>query len=523
MIEFNDVTYRYENRAEALTGISLKIEQGEKVALVGGNGSGKTTLALMLNGILKPSEGVVSVCGLNPSDEEDASRLKRKVGLVFQNPDNQLVSTTVERELAFTLENMNMDRAEMQIRVNQTLEQYRLSDMRDRLTATLSGGEKQKLALASVMIARPEVLVLDEPDSYLDEAGRILLEAALETMIEETPELTLLRITQFGSIAERYGRIIALHRGEIAGDDSPEELFEEGRRLYSTGIDVPFNYRLKDGAEFSFESDGSPKLKKAGLKKIVLRNISFAYPGANVDFRLQNLDLAFEGGRVYGLVGPSGSGKSSLMQIAAGLLKPQKGAIEYFPAKPKKGQVAAVFQEPERQFFLGSVDKELRYGPGNIGISNIDAKLDEVYYKINLPRDEFAERNPQSLSGGEKRRLAFGTVLTLSPDFIFFDEPTCGLDTRGIAFLKYIINDLKAEGGCAVIISHSGDIIFELADEVIELINGEVTALEETLEYFENGEYGAFLSKPGLAEYQEKKYGRIRHRSLSDLSKVVPE
>ncbi len=517
MIEFKEVTYRFPDGKTALDDISLRIDEGETAALVGGNGSGKTTLILLLNGILKATSGEVSVFGLNPAIEADAAKLKSKVGIVFQNPDNQLVSTTVEREIAFSLENMNVSREEMHARVKESMAFFQLEELRDRLTSALSGGEKQKLALAAVMISRPDILVLDEPDSYLDESGKRLLDAAVSDLAEKNPKLCIIQITQYAGAAEKYPRIIALEKGKLLADGPPDTVYREVRKLYASGIDVPIRYRLERNVDYVIQIPDEVKHQTVQIRRVRLNNVGYDYGAVDGDFRLESLNYEFRPGKIYGIVGPSGSGKSTMMQICTRLLEPKKGYVDFGTEHIPAGKLAAVFQHPERQFFLETVKKELTFGPENIGLKDIDEVLQAAYHKTNLPEEVFAERNPQTLSGGEKRRLAFGTVISMVPDFIFFDEPTCGLDTRSIGHLKYMIMELKESGAGIVIISHSGDIILDLAEEVIELRSGRIAVTMETCEYFRHRDYSGFLSKPDIILFQEREFGEVRHFKFSDL------
>ena len=175
--------------------------------------------------------------------------------------------------------------------------------------------------------------------------------------------------------------------------------------------------------------------------------------------------------KVYGLVGCSGSGKTTLIQILAGLLKPHKGKIVHRGFEANPGDLAIVFQQSERQFFLETVDREIRFGAENLVRNNIENIVNNCYRLTGLNREKYCRRNPFTLSGGEKRRVAFGAILSLEPMFIFFDEPTCALDYKGIELFKKLVSQLKDEGVGVIIISHYGNIIFELADEVIVPMN----------------------------------------------------
>jgi energy-coupling factor transport system ATP-binding protein len=513
MIKFINVSYTYPNGTAALKSVSLDISKGERIAIVGGNGSGKTTLALLINGILRPDTGRISVDGLDPLNDNDSKRLKQKVGLVFQSPDNQLVSTTVEREIAFSLENMNIPYDTMKIKVGQSLEFFGLSNFRDRLTSDLSGGEKQRLALASVMVAEPEILILDEPGSYLDESGKRLLDEAVARLLKSKEYLTVLRITQYAYVACRYERMVVFREGEIIADGDPGGIFSDRKMQYSTGIGAPLRYRIRGAADHRYdEYVETSRTLKSGIepRRVTLDSVSFGYGNRAHDVLFDNLNLDLDNSRIYGLVGPSGSGKTTLIQLMAGLLKPIQGRISYggFTAEP--GRMAVSFQQSERQFFLDTVDREIRFGAENLALPDVDGIVGNCYDLIGFDRASYAPRNPFTLSGGEKRRLAFGTILSLRPLFIFFDEPTCALDYEGIGLFKKLINKLKCNGVGILIISHYGDIIFELADYIIALDNGTVARACDKKEFFREVGYSKYLSTPELVSFQLEQFGEIR-------------
>ncbi len=516
MIEFKNISYTYPDGIRAINDITLNIAQGEKIAMIGNNGSGKTTLALLMNGILKPGTGSILINGCNPSLLDDSKTLKRIVGMVFQNPDNQLAATTVEREIAFSLENQNIKHPEIRDRVNETLEFFGLYSFRHRLTSELSGGEKQKLALASVMIARPEILILDEPGSYLDESGKRLLQAALRVLIGSNPGLTIIRITQYSDVTLDYSRLMVLKGGKVIQDDRPERVFSKVDFCQQAGISVPLEFRIKYGTPRSQLHNPVDYRQSEGLKSISLKNIFFSYDDPNV-FSLKNVTLNIENSSIYGIIGPSGSGKSTLIQLMAGLLKPKVGKIDYNGFESRAGSLAVSFQHPERQFFLDAVDKEIRFGAENLHLPSIDDIADSCYDLIGLSKQKFSTRDPFTLSGGEKRRLAFGTILSLVPSFIFFDEPTCGLDHEGIELFKKMAIKLRKNGIGIIIVSHYGNIILELADQIIFLNNGLVETPVPKKDYFLSRDYSKFLSQPEAIKYQLEIFGELKYFSEVDL------
>jgi energy-coupling factor transport system ATP-binding protein len=201
----------------------------------------------------------------------------------------------------------------------------------------------------------------------------------------------------------------------------------------------------------------------------------------------------------------------------AGLLKPLTGTIDYNGFSAERGAVVISFQHPERQFFLETVEKELRFGPENLGLNGIEQIAAESYGIIGLPREKFAQRDPFTLSGGEKRRLAFGTIISMQPSFIFFDEPTCALDGPGIDVFKKIVRQLKNSGLGILIVSHNGDIIFELAEKIISLDKGKIKCRLKREDFFREEDYSRYLSTPEAISYQLEKFGRIKFYSESEL------
>ncbi len=244
IIEINQIEFSYqEDAAPALKDISFSIEKGEWIAIVGHNGSGKSTLAKTINGLQLPQKGSVTVGGMQLS-EESVWDIRRMVGMVFQNPDNQFVGATVEDDVAFGLENQGIERSEMQKRVQDALEKVKMQDFATREPARLSGGQKQRVAIAGVVALRPDIIILDEATSMLDPEGRDDVIATIRKIKEES-ELTVISITHDIDEAASANRILVMREGELYQEGTPEEIFSAGPELVALGLDLPFPEKLK--------------------------------------------------------------------------------------------------------------------------------------------------------------------------------------------------------------------------------------------------------------------------------------
>jgi energy-coupling factor transport system ATP-binding protein len=454
---------------------------------MGANGSGKSTLALLLAGLVSPDQGRIGIA---------ADSKTMTVGLLFQNPDNQMVAVTVDKEIAFVLENLAVDPNEMEHLVRDTAERFSIEHLLRRLTSELSGGEKQRVALASVMISGPSILILDEPDSFLDEKGKMELDDALGRLQSENRSMVIIRITQYPAVAFRYRRLIVFEKGRIVADTDPATVFADREFCERTGLAFSFNKRGKLVLPTSGSGGGA-----AAVKRIEMRRVSFGYQKDSPIVR--NLDFTLGPGEIVGLVGPSGAGKSSLGMLICGLLRPDSGETLFLggnghPLPPSDclGQVSGSFQQPERQFFLPTASEEIRFGPDNLGRPVGGREVDSILAMVGLDPANFAERDPFTLSAGEKRRLAFAAVLSMTPRFIVFDEPTCGLDQEGVGRFVLLAEGLKEAGVGLVVISHDGSILQALADRVLYLNGSGSTSEFSHNEFFDEGKWQGVVSTP---------------------------
>ena len=245
VVKLSHIDFRYYgSEVNSLTDVSLEIKEGEWVAIIGPNGSGKSTLAKIMNGLLVPAAGQVTIKDLT-IDEETVWEARRSVGMVFQNPDNQFVVSTVDDDVAFGLENNGVPRQEMITRIEEALAEVRMSEFKDKEPARLSGGQKQRVALASILALRPDIIILDEATSMLDPNGRQEVIAAIRK-IKERFNLTVISITHDLDEASLADRILMMQGGRLVQDKKPEEIFLMGEQLVEQGLDVPFSQKLKD-------------------------------------------------------------------------------------------------------------------------------------------------------------------------------------------------------------------------------------------------------------------------------------
>jgi len=494
MIELEHISYWYPRRKEAaLRDVSLRIDNGEAVCVMGRNGSGKSTLVKLIAGLIKPERGAVTVGGRSGENSTDGG-----VAILFQNPDNQMVATVVEKEIAFALENRAMIQSDMETVIDRTAAQFGIEHLRRRLTSELSGGEKQRVALASVMVQEPSVLLLDEPDSFLDQTGRRILAEELGGLHERDRGLIEIRITQSADVARHYARLIVLDDGAVVADGLPGNVLADGSLCARTGLVVP------DTATFQVTVPARlsrPAVEEQRLRQVSVERVDFAWPLSSPVLRDMSVSLA--GGETLGLVGPTGAGKSSLALLIAGLVNPSQGQVMYLnghggvlTAAGVRGQVSLVLQQPERQFFLESCAQEIEFGPKNLGRTLASAEINGFFDMVGLNPVRYRDRDPFTLSAGEKRRLAFAAVLAMTPSIIVFDEPTAGLDGEGVGRFIALSRALKSLGTGQMIISHDGDVIRQLTDRVLYLSRpGETLSLSPS-ELFDNQRYAGVVTRP---------------------------
>ncbi len=473
MIELRGVTHRYANGLLALQQVDLTIPPGQFVGLVGLNGSGKSTLARHLNGLLLPSEGTVTVDG--HSTQTQVFEVRQRVGMVFQNPESQLVAPLVEDDVAFGPENFAMPREEVRLRLEAALEAVGLTKERLADPALLSGGQKQRLAIAGVLALRPRYLVLDEPTTMLDPAARAETLKVLHQLRDEG--LSVILITHRLEELEGADRLVVLEQGRITHDGPPAEVWPQlsfappfltlARKLDLTATSEA---ELIEAARGRTYTDVTTPQERPAL--LALHHLSHRYLEGTpfAASALYDVSLDVREGECLGLVGTTGSGKSTLALHLNGLLKPQQGTVKTL----SRQEVGLLMQFPEHQLFEETIQAEVEFGPRNFRLGDLTGRVTRALEQVGLQELD-RKRSPLELSGGERRRLALASVLASEPRVLVLDEPTAGLDAEA---RQELLGRLKSWGLTLVVISHDLEELALLADRVAVLEGGRLKALD---------------------------------------------
>jgi energy-coupling factor transport system ATP-binding protein len=468
MLSFEHVSYRYPGAADqALTDVSLAVAPGEHVVLLGANGSGKSTIARLANGLLLPDEGTVRVNDLATADKETLRTLRSQVGVVVQDPDNQIISTTVLDELAFGPENLGLDRDDISNRVDRAISTLGLEGFEERDPNSLSGGEKQRVVIAGMLTMNPSFLVLDEPTSRLDRTGRAEVRNAINSL--NANGRGILHITHDLSFCREAHKVLVLKEGRLVFAGQPSALLNNDALLVAFGLKVDANQQAAKLASSNTLLDTlrpvtapSRRKNRGGIfPSLYLNNVHFTYGQNTIAERevLKGVNLSVGPGSYTLISGQTGSGKSTLLRVLAGLLEPHMGSAAFSDgSKIFPSAVGIVFQNPESQIFAQSVEDEIAFGPDNLGLlpskeirGNV---VREALEAVGLDPKAFFSRSPFTLSGGEMHRVAIASILAMRPTFLLLDEPTAGLDAEGRAFVHGLIEQMVHATTGVIVVSH---------------------------------------------------------------------
>lgn len=503
----------------AVKDVDFLADKGEMIAILGRNGSGKSTFARHLNGLLAPHEGTVIIGGRDLTKVSGLTAIRRQVGMVFQNPDNQIVGNTLAEDIGFGLENLGIESHDIWDKIDEMLELTGLAAYKYSNTSRISGGQKQRLAIASAMAMSPECMVLDEATSMLDPQGaKDMLNLVLKLNREK--KITVIMVTHKISEALMTDRVYILDNSRIVAHGVPGDVLSDVERLKTYGLEIPVRMKNEAGIPIDICSEYKKKqlqiCQKVGpvadhvidhgntlkdLKKCVveLQKVSYSYVNGNEIFKaLSNIDLKIYEGQVLAVIGQTGSGKSTLLQMINKLIVPQSGKVYLYETdvqsvrniKEIRRRIGYVFQFPESQLFESTVLKDVMYGPINFGMSKSEAEQSarNALKLVGVP-EKYEDYSPFELSGGLKKRVAIAGILAYEPDILILDEPACGLDGESKEQLWNLIRKLNREKNVTIIlVSHDMEDVYEMSERVLLMDHGKVVYDGETEGFFDDRE-----------------------------------
>ena len=449
-ISVKNLKFSYSaSKIKAIDDISLSIEKGEYVAILGNNGSGKSTLARLLFGFLEATEGTIEI-----------AQSEKPLGFVQQNPKYQIIAGTVEKDTAFGPENLGLPEVEIKTRTKNCLSQVELLGKASEKTKALSLGQTQKLALSGILALEPDLLILDEAVSMIDPITRRQILELLEKLNKNGT--TIIHISHDLDEAFMAKRIITMDDGKIIFDGEKEVFRNEqtilNKIFYDFDLNV-YNRKLHKKQEYQTEKEVS----------LVFENINFEYKKDSPV--LKNISLAFEKGTITAVMGKSGSGKSTLFEVGSSLLQQSSGKI-YSIAKP-----SLAFQDAESALFESVAADDVAYGPENLGLQGkeLRTRVKEAMDVCSIPFDKYKDRSIQNMSGGEKRKLALAGIIAMDSPIIFFDEPGAALDPKSRGQFFGLLQKLSQQGKTIIFSTHRMEEAMA-ADRIIRLHDGKLSS-----------------------------------------------
>ena len=587
IIEVKDVTFTYSGaQRHALERVSLAVAEGEFVGIIGPSGAGKSTLAGVMSGAVPHhfTGELYGACLVDGKDtcEVTLTDVSRLVGSVLQDIDAQFVASNVRDELLFGLENFGVAHDEIPARMQQALETVGIEDLRDREIATLSGGQKQKVAIAAILALRPRVLVLDEPTAALDPASSTLV---FETLCEvnRSAGITVVVIEQKVALLSEYcSRVVVLDQGKLVFDDTPRKVFSHGEQLREIGVDSPRVARVSnslatarlcepgelalsvdeaaalvarivgegvrgavaEGAcaapavpstpsnatvcDPSIGSDSAASSARTGEPVARFEGVSYSYPGGGASVRA--LDFKVFPGEIVGIVGQNGAGKTTFTKLLNGLLKPAEGNVvvaglntREVPTSRIARYVSTLFQNPDRQICKDTVLDEVAFGLLLRGVSSNEAsaRAKAMCERFGLPLDEA----PFSLSRGQRQMVALASVVVGEPQIIVLDEPTSGLDYRECMTVMETVRDMAAAGSAVVMVCHDMEVVSDFANRLVVMANGEILGRGTCADVFANDGLmqSAFVEPPQAIALAKRLAAEVSpaFAGLSEVSDIV--
>lgn len=546
MIEIQELTFKYaEAKKNALENVTLNIQKGDFVGIIGESGAGKTTLCSCLNALIPHHYtgdfyGSVKVEGQDTFDVKP-DKLALKVGSVFQDIESQIVSYFVEDEILFGLENFGVPANQIEERITEALEALGISELRHREISTLSGGQKQKVVFASIIALKPDYLILDEPTGELDPASSLQIFKLLKKLNEERGITVIVAEQKIMLLCEFVKKLIVLEKGTVVHYGEIRSTLTHQREMEEAGINCPRVLTLtgkmmeegltpsgmkteericlntQEAADFikrmmgnnchvktdndSLKPSQEPVTEPSEQPVLEFKNVCFSY---NETANVHDLNVKIQKGDFTAITGSNGAGKSTFSKLCNGLLQPSAGDVFVLGQNTKRNKVSSLakhigflFQNPDRQICCSTVEEEIAFSLKNNGLSK-----EEIQSKVEATIKEFgfdAKTEPFNMSRGQRQRLCLACLIALNPEILILDEPTTGLDYRECMEMMNRIRELNENGTTVIMVCHDMEVVLDFAKSVIVMNRGEILAQGATREILSNKE---LLAKARLLQPQ---------------------
>ncbi|MES5089266.1 energy-coupling factor transporter ATPase [Gardnerella vaginalis] len=455
-VSLQNIRFSYDGgKTWILDGIDLEIAYGQRIAIIGKNGSGKSTLAKIIAGLSSPDSGIVTLCGIkvfetNNVDPKAYQKARESIGALFQSPEDQIVTTVVEDDVAFGLENLCASKEFMKHNINNALRAVNMENQRFSNPSNMSGGQQQRVAIASSIAMQSKLLVLDEPTSMLDSYAKADVDKLFETL--QTRGTTIVQVTHKISECKNADRILMLENGRLR-DVCISKLEGFCKEKSPAVIE---SKSMTENVETS-----NPKKSNTAIE---ISNLNVSYANSQSPI-IKDYSLSVKAGGIVAIMGKNGCGKSTLAKSICGLIKYDSGSVYIngikISEKTSKSQmreirknIGYVMQLPEQQLFAQTVFEDVAYGPKNFGLEGCELDSRVLNTLKSLHIEHLAQKSPFELSGGQQRLAAIAGVLACNPKILVLDEPTAGLDFESAEILRRILNDLHNKGVTIIVVTH---------------------------------------------------------------------
>lgn len=489
MIKLDNFSFSYgDSKNLVLKNISMEILDGDFLGVIGSSGAGKTTFTYAINGII-PHHYKGEYFGkvlINDKDvfDTEACTLALEIGSVFQDIDSQMTCSTVEDEILFGLENFGFEKSEISERLEWVLKEMGIENLRDRDISGLSGGQKQKVAIAAILALRPKILVLDEPTGELDpSASRNIFRIVKE--LNKKYGITVIVVEQkIRLLCEFADHLAVIKNGELKFHGTVKEVLSHRDELSELGLNHErvgkLLDKLADGEKQEISQKEMPSYKtyEPGDVRTILsfENVSFGY---DENYLIENVNLKIYKGDFLALTGENGSGKSTMSKLMGGILKPASGLVEVDGLDTKKTRnsilakhIGFLFQNPDRQLCCYTIRDEIAFGLKALKIPDVEKRTEEIIQRFGFN----PEMAPFALSRGQRQQLALASIIAVHPDIMILDEPTTGLDYKECIDLMNAVRDLNEQGTTVIMVCHDMELVRDYAKRMVVVGHGKIHA-----------------------------------------------